>query len=352
MIRQAKREMDGLLGQVYDCNWLALPTVKPTNKDGGGRKLLFFYRIAPNLLKGVLLGGLTGGCGTFYPMLEQELCKETYMPTVKIWNGCITSSYLGSLRSTIQHQFYAKLESIGFACIRCKFGTQKNVATVIVISLSSGVAQLWPIIERISLHISRRCREVGKLDQDVKLKGNVEFSRSGRQLDLSDESGVRYVTKSYKNFETEITQKENSMKEVVEASIAAGTLKLAGVKRRSKSERIANYGQGIKLGKIWCSSVFKDFNDHIRLGPYDYMPRGIHVYGVKSLFLHDVTGSILAYLHDEFGMERGLRQGDPLSLFLFLIVAEALQVLTLEACSRRLYNKFSLANDGSNISLL
>nr|GEX28041.1 hypothetical protein [Tanacetum cinerariifolium] len=34
----------------------------------------------------------------------------------------------------------------------------------------------------------------------------------------------------------------------------------------------------------------------------------------------------------EFRMERGLRQGDLLSLFLFLIVTEALQVLTLEEC--------------------
>nr|GEU35290.1 putative reverse transcriptase domain-containing protein [Tanacetum cinerariifolium] len=32
LIHRAEREMDGLLGQVYDRNWLALPTVKPTKK--------------------------------------------------------------------------------------------------------------------------------------------------------------------------------------------------------------------------------------------------------------------------------------------------------------------------------
>ena len=54
----------------------------------------------------------------------------------------------------------------------------------------------------------------------------------------------------------------------------------------------------------------------------------------------------------EFRIERGLRQGDPLSPFLFIIVAEALQVSILDACDKGIYNGLSLANDGSNLSLL
>ncbi|GJR67295.1 putative RNA-directed DNA polymerase, eukaryota, reverse transcriptase zinc-binding domain protein [Tanacetum coccineum] len=51
-------------------------------------------------------------------------------------------------------------------------------------------------------------------------------------------------------------------------------------------------------------------------------------------------------------MERGLRQGDPLSPFLFLLVAEALQMATLEACSKGIFKGISLAYEGANISLL
>ncbi|GJZ48173.1 putative RNA-directed DNA polymerase [Tanacetum coccineum] len=54
----------------------------------------------------------------------------------------------------------------------------------------------------------------------------------------------------------------------------------------------------------------------------------------------------------EFKLERGLRQGDPLSPFLFLIVAEALQVSILEACDIGLYKGIFLAKSGANLSLL
>ncbi|GKE50435.1 arginine repressor C-terminal-like domain-containing protein [Tanacetum coccineum] len=51
-------------------------------------------------------------------------------------------------------------------------------------------------------------------------------------------------------------------------------------------------------------------------------------------------------------MERGLRQGDSISPFLFLLVAEALQVSTLDACNKGFFKGVSLADDGSNVSLL
>ncbi|GJT10444.1 putative RNA-directed DNA polymerase [Tanacetum coccineum] len=54
----------------------------------------------------------------------------------------------------------------------------------------------------------------------------------------------------------------------------------------------------------------------------------------------------------EFKLEKGLRQSDPLSPFLFLIVAEALQVSILEACNKGFYKGLYLVDNNTNISLL
>ncbi|GKA33991.1 putative RNA-directed DNA polymerase, eukaryota, reverse transcriptase zinc-binding domain protein [Tanacetum coccineum] len=51
-------------------------------------------------------------------------------------------------------------------------------------------------------------------------------------------------------------------------------------------------------------------------------------------------------------MERGLRQGAPLSPFLFLLIVEALKISILKACNKGLYKGIFLAGGNDNLSFL
>lgn len=70
-------------------------------------------------------------------------------------------------------------------------------------------------------------------------------------------------------------------------------------------------------------------------------------------FLSSATVSVLlnGSPTSEFKMERGLRQGDPLSPFLFLMVAKSLQVTVLEACNKGFFNGIHLGERLENINL-
>lgn len=54
----------------------------------------------------------------------------------------------------------------------------------------------------------------------------------------------------------------------------------------------------------------------------------------------------------EFKMEKGLRQGDPLAPFLFLVVAESLNVLTMEAKEKGMFEGIMVGRENVVLSLL
>lgn len=55
---------------------------------------------------------------------------------------------------------------------------------------------------------------------------------------------------------------------------------------------------------------------------------------------------------EEVNIHRGLKQGDPLALFLFLLVVEGLSGLVRSAEARGVYNGFKVGNFGTSISHL
>lgn len=55
---------------------------------------------------------------------------------------------------------------------------------------------------------------------------------------------------------------------------------------------------------------------------------------------------------EEFSMQRGLRQGNAISLFLFIIVIEALHVMMEEVVEKGLFQVPLVDNDGIQISHL
>nr|GEZ62327.1 hypothetical protein CTI12_AA159120 [Tanacetum cinerariifolium] len=87
------------------------------------------------------------------------------------------------------------------------------------------------------------CHEVGEA-------GPITAAGSATVVDESGPTGVDECVP------TGVDESDRtSMKEVVEASIAAGTLKLAGLKKRSKSESIANKAKAFKFGKDGAGST-------------------------------------------------------------------------------------------------
>lgn len=54
----------------------------------------------------------------------------------------------------------------------------------------------------------------------------------------------------------------------------------------------------------------------------------------------------------EFSIQKGLKQGDPLAPFLYLLVVEGLSGLMRNAVTTRLFKGIKIENDGPEVSIL
>ncbi|KAL4560291.1 hypothetical protein LXL04_032441 [Taraxacum kok-saghyz] len=99
--------------------------------------------------------------------------------------------------------------------------------------------------------------------------------------------------------------------------------------------------------------LFKaDFDKAFDTINWGYLDRTMEQMGFGTTWRAWIMGIISTARVSEFRMERGIRQGDPLSPFLFIIAAEGLKVAMEEAQEKNLYSGLQLPNNGPNISLL
>nr|GEY44374.1 cysteine-rich receptor-like protein kinase [Tanacetum cinerariifolium] len=110
----------------------------------------------------------------------------------------------------------------------------------------------------------------------------------------------------------------------------------------------------------WCKRkksklmVFKiDFEKAFDSISWEFLFRVLHFMGFSDKWISWISGCITSATTlilingsptSEFNIERGLRQGDPLSPFLFIIAMEGLHVAMEDAKTASLYNGFSINN--------
>ncbi|KAJ9539609.1 hypothetical protein OSB04_026115 [Centaurea solstitialis] len=106
--------------------------------------------------------------------------------------------------------------------------------------------------------------------------------------------------------------------------------------------------------KVDFEKAYDSVDWNFLLGTMNRMGFGKKWIGWISACLRSSSTSVLVNgsPSKEFMMEKGLRQGDPLAPFLFLIVAENLHLLVEEAKDKSLFEGLSIGNEGIEVSHL
>nr|GEW60584.1 60S ribosomal protein L34 [Tanacetum cinerariifolium] len=239
-----------------------------TNQHQFYTKMNLIGNIDPEAKQWVVDRNLNSWCRAFFKMdrgcgAYENGISESYHNSIRIAKDTITPS----IRKRIEHLKITQRYWTVFPCGDNRYEIRKGDESFGVnIENRTCSCNWWTLSGVPCVHtVAAYCF----IKSDPTLAGSATAVDESGPTDV-DESGQTVVDESGVEIQMEATITEDpiqefkneiptqtsrtSIKEVVEAFTTAGTLKLAGLKRRSKSERIANRAKAFKFGKDGAGS--------------------------------------------------------------------------------------------------
>ncbi|GLT28935.1 hypothetical protein SLA2020_038370 [Shorea laevis] len=221
------------------------------------------------------------------------------------------------------------------------------------------IRSIWRVVEKDVVDFVQEFSNNGKLVRGLNSSFIVLVPKKGNPVDLKDYRPISLINSLYKIISKVLA---NRIKKVLVKVISGTQSAFLGGRQITDGILILNeVVEEIKKKKV-SSFIFKaDFEKAYDCVNWSFLDEMMWRLGFGEKWREWIkeclqTASVSVLVNgsptEEFKMERGIRQGDPIAPFLFLIVAEGLHGLIESAKSKDLLQGVDIGSFGLNISHL
>ncbi|GKV50356.1 hypothetical protein SLEP1_g57064 [Rubroshorea leprosula] len=221
------------------------------------------------------------------------------------------------------------------------------------------IKSIWNVIEKDIVDFVQEFSRNGKLVRGLNSSFIVLIPKKDNPIDLKDYRPISLIGSLYKILSKVLA---NRIKKVLPKVISGTQSAFLGGRQITDGILILNEVveeiRRKKIGSFIFKADFEKAYDSVNWVFLDEMMRRLGFGEKRRLWIKEClqTASASVLVNgsptEEFKMEKGLRQGDPIAPFLFLIVAEGLNVLIESAVNKELFQGIPIGSGGLNISHL